>query len=125
MAAFTIPEVSPAFLAVGAIAVFLLHRIYWELTTGANRRRIVRQNGCEPAFKYPHKGIGGKLLGLDVMGEMIKSAKQGRMQESSRLRNWKDGRKTIQVQNLRRECRSKALIDASHANDLSDRDYRA
>ena len=103
MAAFTIAKMSPTFLAMAAVAAFLLHRIYWELTTGARRRRVIRENGCEPGYKYPHEGLGGKLLGLDTMGEMIQSAKQGRMHEASRLRNFQDGVKTIRVQSLREE----------------------
>lgn len=65
---------------------------------------MIRENGCEPVYQYPHKGIGGKLLGLDVIKEMVKSGKEGRMHEATRLRNFSDGRKTLKVKVLRQRC---------------------
>lgn len=86
---------TPINLAFLAIVLFLVQRIHFELTTGARRRRIIAENGCEPAYKYPHKGIMGKLMGLDVIQDMMKSGKEGRMHESGRLRNFANGRNTI------------------------------
>ncbi|KAK6373919.1 hypothetical protein LTS17_007889 [Exophiala oligosperma] len=101
MAVLSVPNISLPVLIIAFVALFALHRIYFELTTGARRRRMIRENGCEPVYQYPHKGIGGKLLGLDVIKEMVKSGKEGRMHEATRLRNFSDGRKTLKVKVLR------------------------
>ena len=56
-----------------------------------------RDNGCEEVVWYAHKGIMGKLYGLDLIKDMIKSGKEGRMHEASRMRNFGDGKKTVKV----------------------------
>ncbi len=94
-------DVSLSLLVTALVALFALHRIYYEMTTGRRRRRMIRDNGCEEVWSYPHKGIGGKLLGLDVIREMIKSGKEGRLHEANRLRNFSGGRKTLTVKILR------------------------
>ena len=58
---------------------------------------MIKDNGCEEVVWYPHKGIMGKLCGLDVIREMVKSGKEGRINEANRLRRYGDGKKTIKV----------------------------
>lgn len=97
----SLPHLSiPALVFAGAV-LFALHQIYLWLTTAAHRRRLIRENGCEPVYAYPHKGILGKLIGLDVIKENIQAGKEGRMHEAIRLRNWSDGRKTVKLRVLR------------------------
>jgi hypothetical protein len=105
MAAFSIANVSPTALALFAVVLLVVRRLFWEMTVGARRRRLIREHGCEPMYRYPHKGIGGKLLGLDTMKEVISSAKEGRMNEANRLRNWQDGRTNLRIQSLRKESK--------------------
>lgn len=97
----------PVPLAVGAVvALLVLHRLYYEMTTGARRRRMIRENGCEDVYVYPHRGIGGRLFGLDVIKEMVASGKEGRLHEASRLRNFSNGRKTLKFKILRQRSKS-------------------
>jgi len=113
MAVFPVPDVSPPVVIVALVALFALVRIYHEMTTGARRRRMIRENGCEPVYHYPHKGVGGKLLGLDVIKEMVNSVKEGRMHETTRLRNFSNGRKTLKVKILRQRCMAFLLSDVA------------
>ncbi len=101
MAVLSIPTIPIPVVLIALVALFALHRISYELTTGARRRRMIRENGCEPVSQYPHKGLGGKLLGLDVIKDMIQSGKEGRMHEATRARNFSNGRKTVKVKVLR------------------------
>ena len=91
---------TPVNLIFIAGALFLVQRLYTELTTGARRRRMIAEHGCKPAYRYPHKGIMGKAVGLDVMKDMIKSGKEGRMGEASRIRNFSGGRYTLEQRRL-------------------------
>ena len=81
-------------LAASALGLCLL---YSRATQYARRRRVIQENGCEPIYHYQHKGILGKFLGLDVLLQLIEAAKEGRALESSRLRNFSDGRRTVQM----------------------------
>ncbi|KAK5308561.1 hypothetical protein LTR99_001537 [Exophiala xenobiotica] len=101
MAVLSIPTIPLPVVLIALVALFALNRIYYELTTGARRRRMIRENGCEPVCQYPHKGIGGKLLGLDVIRAMVQSVKEGRMHEATRARNFSNGRNTVKVKVLR------------------------
>ncbi|KAK5458074.1 hypothetical protein LTS15_004153 [Exophiala xenobiotica] len=101
MAVVSIPTIPLPVVLIALVTLFALNRIYYELTTGARRRRMIRENGCEPVCQYPHKGIGGKLLGLDVIKAMVQSVKEGRMHEATRARNFSNGRNTVKVKVLR------------------------
>jgi cytochrome P450 len=83
-----------------AFAAYTLRYIWFELTIGARRRRLIAEKGCEPAYQYPHKGLLGRWLGFDVLQEMMRSGRDGRMQEASRLRNFNNGIYTLQSRRL-------------------------
>jgi len=102
MTAFSVPTPSRPLMLLALLIVYFCYWIYFELTTGARRRRIIRENGCQPPYYYPHKGIMGKLYGLDVIREMVKAGKEGRMMEANRLRNWSKGHKTLHYRITRR-----------------------
>lgn len=97
MAAMSIPHLPVPVILIAIVAIYAVQRVWYELTTGARRRQMIKDNGCEEVVWYPHKGILGKLYGLDLIREMVKSGKEGRMHEASRLRNFANGRKTIRV----------------------------
>lgn len=86
---------TPLNLTFLAIVLFLLNRIYFELTTGAARRRMIAEYGCKPAHRYAHKGLLGRWFGLDVLKESIQSGREGRMFEANRLRNFNTGINTL------------------------------
>lgn len=72
---------------IGLLVVFLaVKRIYYELTTGAARRAIIKEHGCKPVYHFRHKGILGKLLGWDVIQQQMKDDKVGRTLEGVRHR---------------------------------------
>lgn len=102
MAVLSLPTPSPALILLGLVVLFAVYRILFELTTGARRRQIIRENGCQPTYEYPHKGLLGKLYGLDVIKALVKSGKEGRMNEASRLRNYGSGHKTLHFRIARR-----------------------
>ena len=62
---------------------------------------MIRDNGCEEPYAYPHKGIFGKLYGWDVTQELMKSARQGCLHEQARIRNFSRGRMTLTVKGVR------------------------
>lgn len=84
-----------------AVALLIINKIYWELTVGASRRRMIKEHACQPVKKYPHKGIFGKLFGFDTMKQSIQAANEGRIHEMTRARNW-GTQNTIQLKNFRR-----------------------
>jgi len=92
----------PGIFAAAAV-LLLISRIYWELTTGAQRRRLIKENGCKPVKRYPHKGLSGKLFGYDTMKQNFQAAKQGRFHEMARNRNFSHQQHTIQIRNLNRD----------------------
>lgn len=97
MATSILDLLTPLNLVFLAGVLFLGHRIYFELTAGAHRRRLIAEHGCKPPYKYPHKGIMGKLMGLDVVKEMMRSGREGNMHETNRKRNFINGIKTIET----------------------------
>ncbi|ERF72436.1 hypothetical protein EPUS_06065 [Endocarpon pusillum Z07020] len=85
---------------VGYLVVFVaIKRIYYELTTGAARRAIIKENGCEPVYHWRHQGILGKLLGLDLIQQQIKDDKLGRTFEGVRQRLFAE-RNTVQTTSM-------------------------
>jgi hypothetical protein len=46
------------------VVFFAVKRLYYELTTGAARRAVIREHGCKPVYHWRHQGILGELLGL-------------------------------------------------------------
>jgi cytochrome P450 len=54
--------------AVSGVALFIFYQIlsyvYWQLTTGATRRKIIREKGCEPVKRIPVKD---PFFGIDVL----------------------------------------------------------
>lgn len=68
------------------VVLFAIRRVYYELTTGAARRALIKEHGCEPVYHWPHRGILGKLLGLDIIRLQMKDDAVGRTFEGTRQR---------------------------------------
>jgi hypothetical protein len=102
---FSLPGVlSLKVLLVAVITLLVLKRVHYELTTGARRRRMIKEHGCQPAWQYPHKGILGKALGLDLIKEIVKAGKEERPNQAARERFFLNGRTTVQFHLLRTQC---------------------
>ena len=80
------------------IVFWAIKRIYFELTTGAARRAIIKEHGCKPVYHWQHQGILGRLFGLDLIREFTEDDRNGRTYEGARLRFFSD-RNTVQVTN--------------------------
>jgi hypothetical protein len=104
------------FFFIQAVA-FLLYKIYFELTTGARRRRLIAEKGCEAPYRYPHKGILGRLMGYDVLKEFVRTGREGRMHEALRERNFSNGINTIESRRLMRW--SIATIEPENVKSVS------
>lgn len=89
MAAFPF-HLSPPSLLVWVVLAYLLKRITFELTTGAKRRQIIRDNGCKAPWAWPRQNF----LGLGLMYTIIRDAKEQKFLERSRERFLKSGRNT-------------------------------
>jgi cytochrome P450 len=83
-------------ILIAPVTLLVIGFLFTKITAYIRQRRIIKEHGCQPVHKYAHKGIGGKLFGLDVIREMIASGKEGRMHEASRMRNWNDPKITTQ-----------------------------
>lgn len=59
--------------AVWAVVAYGLYWVYWEVTIGAARRRMIREHGCKPAKKLPQMD---PILGLDLLYSSLKSIKK-------------------------------------------------
>lgn len=89
-------------VVLGAVIGYLcLKRLYWELTVGASRRRMSKENGCQPVKKYSHKGILGYFFGYDTMKQNFQAFKAGNFNSTLAKRNFANNR-TIQLRNLNR-----------------------
>jgi cytochrome P450 len=91
---------SPLNLLITALLLFVLNRIYFELTIGVRRRRLIAENGCKPPPHFPHKGLLGKLFGWDIVKDVMKSGREGRMHEASRIRNYSRGNHTMEFRRI-------------------------
>src|SRR5271163_3934697 len=63
--------------AASGVALFIVYRIlsyvYWQLTTGAARRKIIREKGCKPPKRNPAKD---PFFGIDILYELAREIKK-------------------------------------------------
>ena len=69
------PELpSLSHILLGAVLLFISYYIYWQLTVGTNRRRMIRENGCKPVKKNSeYNGWIEELIGIKVFRENRKA----------------------------------------------------
>ena len=91
-------------LLIAVVVLLVIKRLYYELTTGASRRRMIKEHGCQPVWQYPHQGVLGKTLGIDLIKDVMKAGKAERPNEATRERFFKNGRTTVQFRLLRSTC---------------------
>ena len=72
-----IPHLSLSQAAVSAVTLYLIYivlcYICWQLTTGAARRRIIKESGCKPPRLVPTKD---PFFGIDILYESAKQLKK-------------------------------------------------
>ncbi|MCJ1477166.1 hypothetical protein MMC13_005837 [Lambiella insularis] len=61
---------------IGIAAFSILYYVYWELTTGTSRRRMISKHGCKPVKKFP---IIDPILGLDFFFKNRRAVSEHRM----------------------------------------------
>jgi cytochrome P450 len=63
--------------AASGVALFIVYRIlsyvYWQLTTGAARRKVIREKGCKPLKRVPAKD---PFFGIDILYESARQLKK-------------------------------------------------
>ncbi|KAG0645181.1 Cytochrome P450 monooxygenase himC [Hyphodiscus hymeniophilus] len=70
-------ERSPSVLALFAFGgIYVLYILFTRFISWQRHSRIIRDNGCKPVAKYPHKD---PIFGLDVLKISIKLSKEGGM----------------------------------------------
>jgi hypothetical protein len=91
-------------LLLSILALLVFRRAYYEFTIGASRRRMIKEHGCQPTYQYPHKGMLGKMLGIDLIREIMAAGKEERPNEATRQRFFMNGHNTVQFRLLRTNC---------------------
>ena len=71
MALIHIP--SFAQIVTGLFTLLGLYYVYWQLTVGAARRRMIRENGCKPVRRLPTRD---PIFGLDMFRQSLKNLKE-------------------------------------------------
>ena len=85
MATVPLPTFSHAFLA--AVLFYAVYYIYWELTVGASRRRMIREHGCKPIRSFPElETLSNSVVGWKIISENLAAYNQHRLLECSAQR---------------------------------------
>ena len=71
-------------LAGGSIVFYAVYYLYWQLTVGANRRRIIKENGCKSIKLHPGLNtFAEQTFGLKIVRENMKSLRAHTMLETA------------------------------------------
>ncbi|KAI9881253.1 MAG: hypothetical protein M1830_005539 [Pleopsidium flavum] len=81
MSDYQLPSYSHAL--TGGFVLILLYYVYHELTVGASRRKIIRENGCKLPVKYPHVD---PILGIDLFRINVKAIRSHTFLREARAR---------------------------------------
>jgi len=68
-------------ISITLISLYVARRIYWEATSGARQRAIIKQHGCLPAKGRRSRGL---YLGLDFLYRQLKDYNDHRLLEGWR-----------------------------------------
>ena len=73
---------SPVQAVVAALALYTIYYIYWQLTAGASRRRMIKENGCKPMRNFPElNSWSDSIIGWKLFLENAKAYKEHRLLE--------------------------------------------
>ena len=73
--------------------VYLIYYVYWELTVGAARRRLIKQHVCKPIKRLPTRD---RLLGLDHLWAYMKRIKEHKILQGTQEHFTALGTNTLQ-----------------------------
>ena len=83
----SLPSVSLKQTLLGLIAIYVVYYIYWQLTVGARRRRIIRENGCKPVKKNPeYNSWTQELFGTKLFLDDFRAFRAHKLLETSQAR---------------------------------------
>lgn len=92
MAFFNVDLPSVWQLLAGTFLLYAVYYLHWQLTTGANRRRMIKENGCKPIKLHPGlNSFAERLIGTRVVRENMKSFKEHNLLETAYNRFQKYG----------------------------------
>ena len=94
MARIAIEYSLPAFshLVVGSLLISILYYVHWQLTVGSSRRRLIKENGCQPITNKAELNSSlSSLVGWKFFKEEIDAFKSHRLLENSRQRLARNG----------------------------------
>ena len=75
-------------------ALYVIYYIYWQLTTGARRRRMIKDHGCKPANRLPSRD---PFFGLDLFFQTLNSLRNKNLLPTTRSRFREMGVTTFQL----------------------------
>ena len=79
---------------VGSIVLYTIYYIYWELTVGKARRRMIIEHACKPPRKLPQID---PIFGLDLFRTNIKASKNHTLLNTTLERFRRNGFDTCQM----------------------------
>ena len=94
MATFQLPTLLHILLA--SIFCYVIYRVRWELTTGASRRALIKEHGCEPIKRNPdYNYFPNNVIGYRTPLENVARIKGHNFLESIRNRYLRFGNNTM------------------------------
>jgi len=72
----------------GVLGLYVVYYIVQSIKVGAARRKIIKENGCQPAVKYPS---GDPFINLKLQLENVELLKKGEFLPEARKRFLKYG----------------------------------
>ena len=83
---------SQAQTVAAALALYAIYYLYWQITVGASRRRIIKENGCKPIRNSPElNSWADSIIGWKLFLENAKAYKEHRLLEHLRDRFERNG----------------------------------
>ncbi|MCJ1250812.1 hypothetical protein MMC30_008040 [Trapelia coarctata] len=79
---------------LGVSALYIVYYTYWQLTTGARRRRMIKEHGCKPVNRLPS---WDPLFGLDIFLQTLGNLKNKNLLATTQSRFREMGVTTFQL----------------------------
>ena len=77
---------------IGIIIFYTLYYVYWQLTIGASRRTMIRENGCKPINNTKElNAFPENILGTKIIRENLKALKEGNYLSTVQARFQRNG----------------------------------
>jgi len=79
---------------LGVSALYIVYYVYWQLTTRARRRRMIREHGCKPINRLPS---WDPIFGLDIFFQTLGNLKNKTLLATTQNRFREMGVTTFQL----------------------------